>query len=201
MKRNADIGLFSNPSSSNRLYVALVHHPVVDKNGETIASAVTNLDLHDIARVCRTYGVNGYYVITPLDDQMVLVNRILDHWIKGVGGAYNPKRRQALELVHVKATFDEAMAEIAEREGHRPKTVVSTARQHTGSLSFKRLREMLIDPAPLVLAFGTAWGLTDAFMAEADYILDPLAGAGTYNHLSVRSAVSIVIDRLLGEKS
>ncbi|MBC2711013.1 MAG: RNA methyltransferase [Desulfosarcina sp.] len=185
-------------SSGNRLYVALVHHPVIDKNGETIASAVTNLDLHDIARVCRTYGVKGYYVITPLKDQIVLANRILDHWMTGVGGTYNPKRRQALELVRVRATFDEMIGEIAEVEGCRPKTVVTTARRNTGSLSYCRLREMLVDPTPFVLAFGTAWGLSDAFMADADYILDPLAGVGTYNHLSVRSAVSIILDRLLG---
>ncbi len=102
--------------SGNRLYVALVHHPVIDKNGETIASAVTNLDLHDIARVCRTYGVKAYYVITPLKDQMVLVNRILDHWATGVGGTYNPTRRQALELVRVKTTFDEMISEIAEAD-------------------------------------------------------------------------------------
>ena len=186
-------------SSGNRLYVALVHHPVIDKNGETIASAVTNLDLHDIARACRTYGVRSYYVITPLKDQMVLVNRILDHWMTGVGGTYNPNRRQALELVRVKATFDEMIGEIAHGEGCRPKTVATTARQHAGSLSTRRLREMLVDPTPLVLAFGTAWGLSDKFKADADYILDPLAGAGTYNHLSVRSAVSIILDRLLGD--
>jgi hypothetical protein len=184
--------------SADRLYVALVHHPVIDKNGETIASAVTNLDLHDIARVCRTYGVKGYYVITPLEDQMVLVNRILDHWTTGVGAAYNPKRRQALERVRVKATFDDAIEEIARMEGHRPKTVATSARRQTGSLTYPRLRGLLIDPAPFVLAFGTAWGLSDAFIAGADYRLEPLAGAGTYNHLSVRSAVSIILDRLLG---
>ena len=184
--------------SANRLYVALVHHPVIDKNGETIASAVTNLDLHDIARVCRTYGVKGYYVITPLEDQMVLVNRILDHWTTGVGGTYNPNRRQALERVRVKATFDDAIEEIARIEGHRPKTVATSARRQTGSLTYPRLRGLLIDPAPFVLAFGTAWGLSDAFIAGADYRLEPLAGAGTYNHLSVRSAVSIILDRLLG---
>ncbi len=182
----------------NQLYLALVHHPVIDKNGETIASAVTNLDLHDIARVARTYGVKGYYVITPLADQMVLVNRILDHWITGVGGTFNPTRRQALELIRVKATFEETIGEITEREEGRPKTVVTTARRQSGSLSYGRLREMLVEPKPFVLAFGTAWGLSDAFMADADYILDPLVGAGTYNHLSVRSAVSIILDRLLG---
>ncbi|WP_372681516.1 RNA methyltransferase [Desulfosarcina sp.] len=187
-------------SSGKRLYVALIHHPVIDKNGETIASAVTNLDLHDIARVCRTYGVEGYYVITPLKDQMLLVKRILDHWLNGVGRTYNPNRQQALELVRVKATAAEMISEIAEVEGRRPKTVATTARRHAGSLSYRRLRDMLVDPAPIVLAFGTAWGLSDTFMADADFILDPLTGAGTYNHLSVRSAVSIILDRVLGKK-
>jgi len=188
-------------SSGRRLYVALIHHPVIDKNGETIASAVTNLDLHDIARVCRTYGVKGYYVITPLKDQMVLVNRILGHWITGVGRTYNPNRQQALELVRVKATVAEMIGEITEAEGLRPKTVATTARRRAGSLSYRRLREMLVDVAPIVLAFGTAWGLSDTFMADADFILDPLTGAGTYNHLSVRSAVSIILDRMLGKKN
>jgi len=185
-------------SSGKRLYVALIHHPVIDKNGETIASAVTNLDLHDIARVCRTYGVRGYYVITPLKDQEVLVNRILEHWITGVGGTYNPNRQQALELVRVKATMAEMISEIAEAEGLRPRTVATTARRHEGSLSYRRMREMLVDPVPTVLAFGTAWGLSDTFMADADFILDPLTGAGIYNHLSVRSAASIILDRVLG---
>ncbi len=184
--------------SGKRLYVALIHHPVIDKNGKTIASAVTNLDLHDIARVCRTYGVNGYYVITPLKDQMVLVNRILGHWLTGVGRTYNPNRQQALELVRVKATVAEMIGDISEAEGRRPKIVATTARRHVGSLSYRRLREMLVDLSPIVLAFGTAWGFSDTFMADADFILDPLTGAGTYNHLSVRSAVSIILDRALG---
>ena len=111
----------------SRIYVALVHYPVIDKNGETIASAVTNLDLHDIARVCRTYGVKGYFVITPLADQKILVHRILDHWVGGAGGRYNPKRQKALERVHVKDTFVQSVDEIAATEGRRPLTVATTA--------------------------------------------------------------------------
>ncbi len=183
---------------SSRLYVALVHYPVTDKNGATIASAVTNLDLHDIARVARTYGVRGYYVVTPLEDQVVLVNRIVDHWVIGVGGTYNPDRRQALQLVRVKATFDAAVAEIARTEGCRPKTVATTARRAAGNLSYARLRQMCNGPNPIVVAFGTAWGLTDAFLDAADHVLDPLAGDGGYNHLSVRSAAAIILDRLTG---
>ncbi|MGA6925526.1 MAG: RNA methyltransferase [Desulfosarcina sp.] len=186
--------------SGNRLYVALIHHPVIDRNGRTIAAAVTNLDLHDIARVCCTYDVNGFYVITPLEDQRVLVDQILDHWIDGAGGTYNPSRRQALERVRVRAALDEAIEEIAVEQGRRPLTMATTARRLGGSLPFGRLREVLDDTQPLVLAFGTAWGLSDTFLAEADYLLEPLTGAGTYNHLSVRSAVSIILDRLLGQK-
>lgn len=187
--------------SNNPLYVALVHHPVVDKNGETIASAVTNLDLHDIARACRTYGVKGYYVITPLEDQQVLVQRILGHWLAGAGGAYNPKRRQALELVRVTATFGEMIDEIRAAHGHAPEIVATTARQGMGNLAYDQLRSMLDgNPVPVVLAFGTAWGLSPSFMADADYILNPLTGSGAYNHLSVRSAVAIILDRLLGKR-
>jgi hypothetical protein len=183
----------------NRLYVALVHHPVIDKNGETIASAVTNLDLHDIARVCRTYGVGGYYVITPLEDQAVLVNRIVGHWTTGPGGTYNPKRRQALELIRVKESFGEVLDDVAALEGCRPQTVVTTARRDRGNLTCSRLQRMLDEAVPVVLAFGTAWGLAGDFMATADYTLDALTGPGHYNHMSVRSAVAIILDRLLGK--
>ena len=32
------------------LYVALLHFPVYDKNGAVVTSAVTHMDIHDIAR-------------------------------------------------------------------------------------------------------------------------------------------------------
>ncbi|PIE67389.1 MAG: hypothetical protein CSA23_03830 [Deltaproteobacteria bacterium] len=181
----------------SRLYVALVHYPVIDKNGETIASAVTNLDLHDIARACRTFGVHGFYVITPLEDQQVLVNRILDHWTSGVGSRYNPNRGQALERIQVTADAGGMIADITRRHGCRPRVVATSARQGNDRLSCDRLRRMMAQSPPLVLAFGTAWGLADEFMAAADHVLEPLVGKGTYNHLSVRSAVAIILDRLV----
>ena len=36
-------------------------------------------------------------------------------------------------------------------------------------------------------------------MQDCDYILEPVQAGSDYNHLSVRSAVSIILDRLLGE--
>jgi hypothetical protein len=49
---------------------------------------------------------------------------------------------------------------------------------------------------PYLLLLGTGWGLSDDCFEAADFILEPIAGAGTYNHLSVRSAAAILLDRL-----
>ncbi|SVE60327.1 uncharacterized protein METZ01_LOCUS513181, partial [marine metagenome] len=37
--------------TKNDVHLALVHYPVYNKNGETITSSVTTLDVHDILRV------------------------------------------------------------------------------------------------------------------------------------------------------
>lgn len=180
------------------LYLALVHYPVVNKNGDTVAAAVTNLDLHDIARLAKTYGVSAFYVITPLDDQRKLTRRIVSHWVEGFGADYNPARRDALAIVRIKGTYGEMIDEITAEEQGAPKTVVTSARKAPGSLSYEQLRGMLNQGGPYVLNFGTAWGLSKDFIQAADYLLDPITGGTHYNHLSVRSAASIIVDRLLG---
>ena len=42
------------------LYLALLHHPVYDKNGAVVTTAVTNLDVHDIGRLARTFEAVSY---------------------------------------------------------------------------------------------------------------------------------------------
>lgn len=159
---------------------------------------MTNLDLHDIARACRTYGVRRYYVVTPLADQAELIARIVDHWTAGAGRTYNPARSQALGLIRVAPTFAAAVDDIAAREGERPTTVATTARRRVNAVRFRQVRTWLSRRKPVALVFGTAWGLCDAFMADMDYTLDALTGVDDYNHLSVRSAAAIVLDRLMG---
>lgn len=180
--------------------MALIHHPVVDKNGETIASAVTNLDLHDIARAARTFGAKGFFVVTPLADQAKMVDSILSHWLEGAGAIYNPKRRRALELIRLTASHEQMVKEIREAEGMLPKVVVTSARTDSDNLSCEQLKKQLEKGKPYILALGTAWGLSKPFMDSADYVLEPVKGNGDYNHLSVRSAASIVLDRLLGHR-
>ena len=177
--------------------MALIHHPVVDKNGRTIASAVTALDLHDIARAARTYGISAFYVVTPLTDQQELVRRIIGHWVTGAGASYNPDRQAALSLIRLEASLESAVADMTQDQGSPPRVVATSAKQAKSNLSFDGLRRTVREGTPVLLLFGTAWGLAPAVMKQADCRLDPIEGSGDYNHLSVRSAVSIVLDRML----
>ncbi len=188
-------------SYTTNLYVALTHYPVVNKNGDIITSAVTNLDLHDISRAVKTYGVRSFYVVTPLENQKALVKKIVLHWVEGTGSKYNPKRREALELIIIKNSMDEVIDHIRKNSGNSPKMVVTSASHNSGNLSFGKFREMLQDDNLYLLIFGTAWGLPEKFIAEADYTLNPVIGNTDYNHLSVRSAVAIILDRLLGRNA
>jgi len=183
------------------LYVALIHYPVLNKNGEEIASAITNLDLHDIARAARTFGVRVFYVVTPLEDQRKLADRIVSYWVKGSGAGYNPKRREALSLISVNSCIDEVLDDIRDRCGQRADTVVTCARQGFQNLGYGDFRKKLRSGHPHLLMFGTAWGLSDTLLTNADHVLDPIAGTADYNHLSVRSAAAIVLDRLMRDEA
>lgn len=183
------------------LYVALTHYPVVNKNGKIITSAVTNLDLHDIARAAKTYGVRSFYVVTPLTDQKALIEKIVSHWTSGAGSKYNPIRQKALELIRVENSIKDVVEHIGTQGQGFPKTVVTCARERKQSISFGGFRELLDGGQPHLLIFGTAWGLSEKFIDEADYILEPIKGISDYNHLSVRSAIAIILDRLMGSET
>ncbi len=179
------------------VFVALIHHPVVDKNGSLIAAAVTSIDLHDIARAARTYGVRAFYVVTPVSDQIELVKRIIDHWVHGAGARYNPDRRQALELIRTAESLQQVSEQIRRETGQTPLTVATSARAEGVDLDFEGCRKIIKGQQPLVLLFGTAWGLAPEVITNADLRLEPIGANSSYNHLSVRSAVSIILDRLI----
>lgn len=186
------------------LSIALVHYPVKGRKDETIASAITNLDLHDIARAAKTYGVERFYVATPLEDQKALAEKIVSHWQNGAGATYNPDRGQALDLIKVMSGLDQVAADIERHYRAEVKIVATSAVQHLRSIGFSAFQTILAAPENenrvYLLALGTAWGLADEFMERADYILAPIAGASGYNHLSVRSAAAIMLDRILGDR-
>lgn len=183
------------------IYVALLHHPVYDKNGQVVTTAVTNMDIHDIARSGRTYGIHGFYVATPVKALQKLAHKIIDHWEQGYGSQYNVTRKEALALVRIKDTLDDVLIDIEQECGEKPLLVVTSARSGGHRTSFADLRDMLIKLSqPFLLILGTGWGLTEAIFSRSDYILEAIEGSTDYNHLSVRSAAAIVFDRLLGRQ-
>jgi len=183
----------------SNIYIGLVHHPIYDKRKEVVATAVTNFDIHDIARCARTFGVGGFFIITPLESQIQLVERVIRHWVEGNGAVYNPSRKESLSLVRVTRTIDEADREISNLWERKVRRVATGAARHPKSIGFEMLRKLIGDRnTPFFMLFGTGWGLTQEVKDSSDYVLAPIEGKG-YNHLSVRSAVAIILDRLLSE--
>jgi tRNA (guanine37-N1)-methyltransferase len=183
------------------VYVALLHYPVYDKNGQVVTTAVTNMDIHDIARSGRTYGIRGFYVVTPVKALQKLARKIIQHWEEGYGSQYNVTRKEALALARITDTLDEVLIDIERECGEKPLLVVTSARPGGERTSFTELRDMLIKVGqPFLLILGTGWGLTEAIFSRSDYVLEAIEGPTDYNHLSVRSAAAIMLDRLLGRR-
>ena len=180
------------------LHIALLHHPVMNKRAEIIGSAVTNLDIHDIARSAKTYGIAKYFITTPYTDQQILVRELLDHWQTGHGASYNPARREALSIVQLATSVAEVIDALTKEYGKRPTIVTTSARIQDNTVSYQKMRRIIANNQPVLLLFGTAHGLAEEVLQLSDATLPPIQGGTGYNHLSVRSAASITLDRLLG---
>jgi hypothetical protein len=184
---------------NEHIYIGLVHYPVYNKRKEIIISAVATVNLHDLGRLAKTYELGGFLVINPLEDQHELVKRFLNHWLKGYGGEYNPKRIPALEMIKCVYSLEEAISVIEKKWQRPPKTIVTSARVKENVLDYPEARKLLAQKdGPFLLLFGTAWGLSKDLISQANYVLKPIYGVGDYNHLSVRTAAAIILDRLLG---
>lgn len=180
-------------------YMGLIHHPILGRKGEIITTSVTNLDIHDIARSARTFGFSKYFIVTPVKKQHDLVQTILDHWNTDVENSYNPDRSSALSFIELADSIEIAKERIKEIEGVEPFVVVTGANFDEFSGTEKDLHAKLnLDNRPMLLLFGTGWGLHASVIDDADFKLDPIIGTAKdgYNHLSVRSAVAIYCDRI-----
>lgn len=188
----------------HRVFIGLVHYPIYNKHLEIVTTSITNLDIHDIARSAITYDLEHYFLIHPHENQQEMAQELIDYWTQGYGSQYNPDRAQALERIRILSSLDEVRHWI---QSHYPGTlcqVVTDARTYPNTVSYRDLRRKIMEdpgqgnsPQNFLLLFGTGYGLSQEIMEEADVILEPVVGRGPYNHLSVRSAVAIILDRLL----
>lgn len=182
------------------LSIALLHYPMVNKRGDAVATSVTNFDIHDIARAARTYGVERYYIVTPIPMQQDFVRRIMRYWLEGFGAEFNPSREQAMSRVDVLPDLA-AVGDAMSRNGGNPVWVMTSARAGAALMSVREMRERLErGEENFCLVFGTGHGLHPEILELADAVLEPIYGPTEYNHLSVRAAVAIYLDRLLGRR-
>jgi hypothetical protein len=206
------------------VYLVLLHHPIINRHGKEVTTAVTNLDIHDLSRSARTFGLKGYFIVTPLEVQHELVGRILSHWRDPKSKEYHPYRFEAVSLVRLVKTFEDVKnaikAECGLEPGQEPEVVLTDARKVSTlpkTVSYADYRaELERDPnrtRPVVVVLGTGYGVSESFYPEVHRILAPVYGPEGesrpdvdnpgktkrgYNHLSVRAAGAIILDRLFG---
>ncbi len=174
-----------------------MHYPVYNRKRKIIASAITNLDIHDLGRLTATFGLAGLYLVTPLTDQQELARRIVGYWVTGSGSELNPDRATALQKVRVSEDLGRTVDDIEKREGVRPLIFITGARENDGALTYGEAKKIIGEARASLLLFGTGWGMADELFDQADHILEPIRGMSGFNHLSVRTAAAIILDRLL----
>lgn len=182
------------------LNVALLHDGMVDKTGKTVTTSVTLIDVHDISRSCKTYGVDSLFVVHSSQTMRSLVRTVKQHWDGDFGLRYNPNRQDALGVLSIASDLDEVLMQVERRTGKLPKIIATSAHDGDSRISYSDMtRTMEQSDDSYLVIFGTGWGMGPALMGRADYILKPIYGPTPYNHLSVRAACAIILDRLQGK--
>lgn len=183
------------------IYIALIHHPVVNKHGEIVTTSLTNFDVHDLGRTSRTFGVQKVFLVTPVEAQLEMARFIKKYWREGIGTSANPDRSEAFSILAEAKNLEETCLTIEKLHAKKPSLVATSAKKTGNTISFNSLRKQIeSDSNPYLLLFGTGFGLAPEIFEKVDYTLDPILGAGDYNHLPVRGAVAIILDRLLGSR-
>ena len=172
------------------LRVALVHHPVLNRHGEEIASVIDEFDVFDGGRLSLTYGIPTLYVVNPVPAQRDKAKRIISH---GQSDTRDPARGRMDALLWC-ASLEDAIEDASRPEV--PWVVATSAVAREPSTSVEQVREQLRGGRDVLLVIGKAWGLAPEVLARCDHQLEPIDAGTGFNHLSVRSAMAILIDRL-----
>lgn len=184
----------------NKIYVAVLHYPIIGKDERIVTTAVVNMDVHDIARTCRTYMIKKYYVVNNLPVQKQIVTRVLNFWGSDFGKSYNASRYEALELVRMVSYYEDLIEEISKTEGSEPIKVFTSAKKRENMVPYDEMKEIVLkEERPILFLFGTGQGMPKEILETCDVSLESIRGGSDYNHLSVRSAVAITLDRVIGE--
>ncbi len=195
-------------SKPEKVALVLLHYPTTNREGEEITTAVTNMDIHDLSRSARTYEVDHYYLVTPIPEQHEVVGRILAHWNLEQSKEWHPDRFEALSRVNLVYSFEDVKVDLKNRYPDKTQEVVMPdARPLEQQISYLHLKSRWQnepESGVKIIVLGTGWGVAPSFFKEVHTFLAPLygpLGKGGYNHLSVRAAGAIILDRLFGQNS
>lgn len=197
------------PTLARRTHLALVHHPVTDRTGKLVTTSLTNFDIHDLARSTMTYGLAAYHIVTPITSQREKADHIAALWLEDQGRNLPRKppatgsRATALALVRTADSIETVIAEVTAEHQEAPLVVATSARPDSFLGAERRTPDQLVAeasvrPGPLLILLGTGWGLADHLIPSVSRLLAPIEGGSDWNHLSVRSAGAILLDRLFG---
>lgn len=185
-------------------YVVIMHSQVIVGDGHKVGhTSVASIDIHDIARSCKTYGIKNFFIVTQLEDQFKIVNTFFDFWHSKKGKDYNLSRYNAIESVILTKSFESVIEQIKQKENLDPIIITTSAKPHGNGIKIDFFSQGLVwkENRPVLIVFGTGQGLSDEIMNQSNFILTPVRGLTGYNHLSVRSAAAIILDRWLGLNS
>jgi len=172
----------------SKIAVALLHHPVLNRHGETSTTAITAMDVHDFARTCAFYDVAPVYMVHPAPAMHALLDDMMDYYLNGAGGVKKPARKTMLEAIRCVHSLQEVLDEDDYQLWYT---------------SADAPRSDVVDPSKLLeiegnhlIVFGTGWGLDVQNLSSENGWLSPIEGVGRVRHLSVRGALAIYLDRL-----
>jgi len=185
-----------------RLHIALVHYPVLDRKGHRVTTSVTNLDIHDFVRIALTFDVEKAFMVTPITQQREMIQYVKDAWIGREDSSEKKIRSRAFARLEAVPSIEAVQNDILKRTGSAPFTITTSATKAEGTLSFAEAQQKISSQTkPSLLLFGTGWGLTPEVHQAADARLEPIRAHATYNHLPVRAAIAMILDRLVPEPS
>ncbi|MDD2302881.1 MAG: RNA methyltransferase [Eubacteriales bacterium] len=165
-----------------------------------MATSLTNLEIHDMARTCMTFGIDLCYIVSPLARQREIAERLVHHWVDGYGATYNPARGEALRRVRISPDIDTVLKDFG--SSRRPLIIGTSSRKREAkTMSSGDFHDLVTKgQQPALVLFGTGWGLAEEVVDLCDRMLEPISGAGDYNHLSLRVALGIILDRIFSER-
>ena len=139
-------------------------------------------------------------------EQKALVERIIGHWNAPKTQARHPDRFEALSRTQMVHSFEDVKTDLNTRYKGMPLEVaMPDARPLPNQLDYAQVRRKWDSEAQSgvkIIVLGTGWGIAPEFFPEVHTFLAPIygpLGREGYNHLSVRAAAAIILDRLFGD--